>query len=141
VRRRLLAVSLAALAIAMPATAASVAPDPLVGQEWWLADIGADRATPPGPGIPVIVVDSGGRVPAPLHPVGGRARIIDMVVCFLDAHPDAVAVECPVNGEPGIALHTGRDIVGVLTVGLRAERISRLWLVVNPDKLRAWNAH
>jgi hypothetical protein len=59
VRRRLLAVSLAALAIAMPATAASVAPDPLVGQEWWLADIGADRSTPPGPGIPVIVVDSG----------------------------------------------------------------------------------
>ena len=89
----------------------------------------------------VLVVDSGGRVAAPLHPVKGRARIIDMVVCFLDAHPDAVAVECPVNGEPGIALHTGRDIVGVLTVGLRAERISRLWLVVNPDKLRAWNAH
>ena len=60
---------------------------------------------------------------------------------YVDAHPDAVAVECPVNGEPGIALHTGHDIVGVLTVGLRADRISRLWLVVNPEKLRAWNAH
>lgn len=89
----------------------------------------------------VLVVDSGGRVSAPLDPVGGRARIVDMLVRFLDAHPDAVAVECPVNGEPGIALHTGHDIVGVLTVGLRAERISRLWLVVNPEKLRAWNAH
>jgi RNA polymerase sigma-70 factor (ECF subfamily) len=88
----------------------------------------------------VLVIDSGGRVPAPLDPVGGRARIVDMLVRFLDTHPEAVAVECPVNGEPGIALHTGQDIVGVLTVGVRAERISRLWLVVNPDKLRAWNA-
>ncbi|QIG38791.1 hypothetical protein G5T42_04240 [Microbacterium sp. 4R-513] len=88
-----------------------------------------------------LYVDSGGRVRAPLEPVGGRARIVDMLVRFLDAHPEAVAVECPVNGEPGIALHTGHDIVGVVTVGLRAERISRVWLVVNPDKLRAWNAH
>ena len=33
--------------------------DPLVPQEWWLADIGADRATAPGPGVPMSIVDTG----------------------------------------------------------------------------------
>jgi subtilisin family serine protease len=33
--------------------------DPLAPQEWWLTHIGADRATPPGPGVPIAVVDSG----------------------------------------------------------------------------------
>ena len=34
-------------------------------QEWWLADVGADRATPPGPGVPITIVDSG---TDPTHP-------------------------------------------------------------------------
>jgi Subtilase family len=33
--------------------------DPLIPDEWWLAKVGADRAEPPGPGVPVTVVDSG----------------------------------------------------------------------------------
>jgi hypothetical protein len=33
--------------------------DPLAPQEWWLSHIGADRATPPGPGVPIAIVDSG----------------------------------------------------------------------------------
>src|SRR5207248_2300056 len=34
-------------------------------QEWWLADVGADRAAPPGPGVPITIVDSG---TDPSHP-------------------------------------------------------------------------
>ena len=33
--------------------------DPLAPQQWWLSHIGADRATPPGPGVPIAIVDSG----------------------------------------------------------------------------------
>jgi hypothetical protein len=33
--------------------------DPLVSAEWWLADVGADRAVAPGPGVPVTVIDTG----------------------------------------------------------------------------------
>jgi hypothetical protein len=33
--------------------------DPLVPQEWYLHDIGADQATAPGPGVPVSIVDTG----------------------------------------------------------------------------------
>jgi subtilisin family serine protease len=33
--------------------------EPLTPQEWWLAHIGAERAAPPGPGVPIAIVDSG----------------------------------------------------------------------------------
>jgi hypothetical protein len=61
VGRRLLAVGLLALCFAAAAGAApaATATDPLQSQEWWLADIGADRATPPGPGVPITIVDTG----------------------------------------------------------------------------------
>jgi subtilisin family serine protease len=58
VARRLLAAGLLALCFGGAAAAATAA-DPLQGQEWWLTHIGADRATPPGPGVPITVVDSG----------------------------------------------------------------------------------
>jgi subtilisin family serine protease len=67
VERRLLAVGLLALCFAAAAAAAPAvtATDPLQSQEWWLADVGADRATPPGPGVPVTIVDTG---VDPTHP-------------------------------------------------------------------------
>jgi len=34
-------------------------PDPLQGEQWWLSQIGIDGLTPPGPGVPVTIVDSG----------------------------------------------------------------------------------
>lgn len=33
--------------------------DPLVQYEWWIPAIGADRVDPPGPGVPVTVIDTG----------------------------------------------------------------------------------
>ena len=33
--------------------------DPLIPNEWWISHIGEDRAEPPGPGIPITVVDTG----------------------------------------------------------------------------------
>jgi subtilisin family serine protease len=38
---------------------ARVDADPLFPQEWWLSHIGADRVTPPGPGVPIAIIDSG----------------------------------------------------------------------------------
>jgi len=40
----------------------------LPGQGWWSQDIGADRATPPGAGVPIVIVDSG---VDPGHPLFG----------------------------------------------------------------------
>jgi len=33
--------------------------DPFFPQEWWLPDIGWDKVTPPGPGVPIAIVDTG----------------------------------------------------------------------------------
>jgi hypothetical protein len=56
---------LIALAVALCACGSAAAAmgraggDPLAGQEWWLSHVGADRVTPPGPGVPITIVDSG----------------------------------------------------------------------------------
>ena len=60
VRRILVLAAFLALLGAGSANAA-----PLLQPEWWLPVIGADLATPPGPGVPVAIVDSG---TDPTHP-------------------------------------------------------------------------
>ena len=39
--------------------AAPLLADPLAADEWWMSHIGRDRWTPPGPGVPLTVIDSG----------------------------------------------------------------------------------
>jgi hypothetical protein len=34
-------------------------PEPLLGEEWWRADVRVEGLTPPGPGVPLSIVDSG----------------------------------------------------------------------------------
>src|SRR4051812_38341505 len=58
VGRRLVVVLVLAL-IGAASAQARVDADPLYPQEWWLSHVGADRATPPGPGVPIAIVDSG----------------------------------------------------------------------------------
>jgi hypothetical protein len=58
VGRRFLVVLLLALVGAASAQA-RVDADPLFSQEWWLSHIGATQATPPGPGVPIAIIDSG----------------------------------------------------------------------------------
>lgn len=84
-----------------------------------------------------LVLDGGATASGAADTIGGRARIVNVLVEVLDRYPEAVAVECPVNGEFGIALHTSHDVVGVLTVAMRAERIAQLRLVLDPEKLHA----
>jgi subtilase family protein len=33
--------------------------DPLIPNEWWIGNVGQDRVEPPGPGVPVTIVDTG----------------------------------------------------------------------------------
>src|SRR4051794_19608282 len=62
VGRRLVVVlvlALGCLIIWAASAQARVDADPFYPQEWWLSHVGADRATPPGPGVPIAIVDSG----------------------------------------------------------------------------------
>jgi subtilisin family serine protease len=110
VRRRLLIALAAALFACSPAAAATgrIAGDPLQAQEWWLADIGADTSPPPGPGVPITVIDSG---VDPTHPeFAGRPNttfLNDQTVTGPDEwHGTSVA-------SLAVAPANGVDIVGV----------------------------
>ena len=64
-------------------------PEPLQADEWWLSQIGLEGVTPPGPGVPVTIVDSGLDV---THPeFAGRADTL-----ALNAQEPA-----PLGGEHG----------------------------------------
>lgn len=103
--RPLLLIVAAALA-AMAATPVAAAPgrssdEPPQGQEWWLATIGADKATPPGPGVPLTIVDGGLDVTNPEF--AGRPNTVelnDQTASGNDYHGTQVAelAAAPANG-------------------------------------------
>ncbi|HEY6012464.1 MAG TPA: S8 family serine peptidase, partial [Candidatus Limnocylindrales bacterium] len=65
--RRLLLLCALALVAAVTAAGASARTfdEPLQAQEWWLARIGTTGLAPPGPGVPISIIDSG---TDPTHP-------------------------------------------------------------------------
>jgi Subtilase family len=88
VRRRLLIAFLAAACAFGSSTAAADAP-----AEWWLQSIGADQATPPGPGVPIVIID--GAVDASQPVMSGRPNTTYLDTQTLlgrdDFHATAVA--------------------------------------------------
>ena len=91
--------------------------DPLVGTEWWRAAIGVAGLTPPGPGKPITIVDSGVDV---AHPeFAGRASIVT-----LNAQEPA-----PLGGVHGTAVASliGAPADDVGMVGIYPEALLQTW--------------
>ena len=85
-----------------------------------------------------VVSDSGGLVPAHLQPIDGPERIARAFADVVDLAPDLVLLERRVNGRPGLVVRQGGATVTVLAFEVADERITRVWAVRNPEKLRAW---
>ncbi|MGV9678447.1 hypothetical protein ACWDSJ_24475 [Nocardia sp. NPDC003482] len=49
-------------------------------------------------------------------------------------------LERTVNGQPGLVAHLGADIVSVYAFDIADGRITRIWAMRNPEKLRLWNS-
>lgn len=99
-------------------TLASVdTPDPLEANEWWRAAIGIDGLTPPGPGTPITIVDSG----------------IDLQHPEFADRPDTLALNSqeptPLGGEHGTAVASliGAPQNGVGIVGVYPQANLRSW--------------
>jgi len=43
-----------------------------------------------------------------------------------------------VNGRPGLVIEVEGAVVTVLAFDIAGDRITRIWAVRNPEKLRAW---
>jgi len=86
--------------------------------------------------------DGGGKVRAALRPVVGRDKVARLFLGLMRREPDMELVEDDVNGTPGVVVRIAGTTFAVLAVGVEgAGLITDLWLVVNPDKLGAWNGY
>ncbi|XVQ11503.1 RNA polymerase sigma factor SigJ [Spirillospora sp. CA-255316] len=84
------------------------------------------------------VADSGGLVPAVLHPIEGGERVARAFVDIAGKVPDLEVLERTVNGQPGLAARLDGVTVVVVAFDVAEDRIRHIWAVRNPEKLRSW---
>lgn len=86
----------------------------------------------------VLVSDGGGRVLVPTQPVEGVDGVARLVA-VLGTTGRSVTVE-QVNGHAGLLVRRGGRAEAVLALTCSERGITRIWLVLNPDKLTRWHA-
>ncbi len=85
-----------------------------------------------------MTADGGGLVGTVLRPVEGSGRIAQYLVHIADKAPGLILLERTVNGLPGLVAQHAGVTVTVAAFGLAGGRITRIWAVRNPEKLRPW---
>ncbi|MEU9162778.1 RNA polymerase sigma factor SigJ [Streptomyces sp. NPDC048424] len=85
-----------------------------------------------------MTADGGGLVGTVLRPVEGSGRIAEYLIHISDKAPGLTLLERTVNGRPGlVAQHSGVTVT-VAAFSLTDDRITHIWAVRNPEKLRPW---
>jgi RNA polymerase sigma factor (sigma-70 family) len=85
------------------------------------------------------VGDGGGLASAMLVPIHGSDRIARFYAEVADrAFAEATIEERTVNGQPGLVAVQDGAIVMVLAFAVADDRITDIWAMRNPDKLRPW---
>ncbi len=88
----------------------------------------------------VAIADGGGLVPAALQPREGAEAIARFLVELAGRTTGLDLQEHTVNGQPGLVGRQDGATVTVFAFDVAEDRITRIWAVRNPDKLRPWNA-
>jgi RNA polymerase sigma factor (sigma-70 family) len=87
------------------------------------------------------IADGGGRVRAWLRPIEGGERVARLLVDVAGRVPGNVTMlERTVNGQPGLVAQLDGVTLAVFAFAVAADRITHIWIVGNPDKLRPWTA-
>ena len=71
--------------------------------------------------------------------VYGRAGVAWLAGLLLAERPRMTITRESVNGRPGLALRRLGRVIAVIAVGTAGARITALWIVLDPAKLRAWH--
>jgi RNA polymerase sigma factor (sigma-70 family) len=107
-------------------------------QAWEARDIGAlIGLLDPGA---TAIADGGGLVNAALGPVEGGERVARYFVDLARRAAGLTLLERSVNGEPGLVAQQDGITVTVFAFDVAADRITHIWAVRNPEKLRPWTA-
>jgi RNA polymerase sigma factor (sigma-70 family) len=106
-------------------------------QAWEAGDIGAlIGLLDPGA---TVTADGGGLVSAALRPIEGGEPIARYLVDLAGRGPGNVTfLERTVNGQPGLVAQQDGVTVTVFAFDLAGDRITHIWAIRNPDKLRSW---
>ncbi|MFF0782634.1 RNA polymerase sigma factor SigJ [Streptomyces sp. NPDC003720] len=86
----------------------------------------------------VMTADGGGVAGAALRPVEGGARIARYMVAMADRAPGLELLERSVSGVPGLVAQRAGVVMTVASFEVRDGRVTRIWAVRNPEKLRPW---
>jgi RNA polymerase sigma factor (sigma-70 family) len=108
-------------------------------QAWQASDIGAllGLLDPDA----TVVADGGGVVSAALNPIEGATAIAAFLVGLNRFNTaDTQLVERTVNGQPGLVALEAGVIVTVFAFDVADDRITNVWAIRNPLKLRPWRA-
>jgi hypothetical protein len=84
--------------------------------------------------------DGGGLVNAELRPIEGGEQIARGIIDLARRAPDLTILERTVNGQPGLVLQQNGVTGTVIAFDFGADRITHIWAVRNPEKLRPWTA-
>ncbi|MGI5153989.1 RNA polymerase sigma factor SigJ [Microbispora sp. CA-102843] len=82
--------------------------------------------------------DGGGLAGAALHPIEGAEQIVRSLVQLQDRLRSLTISERTVNGQPGLIAQQDGVTVSVYAFEVAGDRITHIWAVRNPDKLRPW---
>jgi RNA polymerase sigma factor (sigma-70 family) len=85
------------------------------------------------------IADSGGLATAFLHPIEGGEQIARAWVELAGRAPGNMTfLERTVNGQPGVVAQQDEVTLTVFAFHVADDRITRIWVVRNPEKLRYW---
>lgn len=86
----------------------------------------------------VLISDGGGLVSAAIRPVSGRERIAGVMVHIAAREQEAGPLDLRftnINGNWGLLVLRGSEVHSAITLELDGERIRRIYVVRNPEKL------
>jgi RNA polymerase sigma-70 factor (ECF subfamily) len=88
-----------------------------------------------------VIADGGGLAGAALHPIEGGEQIARYLADLAGQAPNNVTfLERTVNGQPGLVAQQDGVTVTVFAFEVAGDRITHIWAMRNPDKLRPWTA-
>jgi RNA polymerase sigma-70 factor (ECF subfamily) len=93
---------------------------------------------PPPPADATVIGDGGGLVSAVLRPIEGGEQIARYSVETLAEVRALTILERTVNGQPGLVTQQAGVTGAVMAFDSAGGRITRIWAVRNPEKLRPW---
>ncbi|MBM0226409.1 RNA polymerase subunit sigma-24 [Micromonospora sicca] len=85
--------------------------------------------------------DGGGLAAAALHPVEGGEQVARYLVDIAGRVAGLTILERTVNGQPGLVVQHEGVTAAVLAFDVAGDRVKRIWVVRNPEKLQLWTAY